>query len=137
MADKDILERVKGWIKESKRGGFPMLRADVAFIFFDELIQEVEKLRELVYPYMGEWQNKIDSLTKERDIQAEGLRRVSEYNERLEAENAELKEELVVPVQPLLNQITDLKQKLAEAEKKASIYQSIVEGTGATLEDLE
>ena len=45
MTDKDILERLKNYVAECRKDGFPMLRSDVALIFFDEAIQEVERLR--------------------------------------------------------------------------------------------
>ena len=73
MTDKNVLERLKGWIKESKKSGFPMLRADVAYIFFDELIQEVERLRvelagrDTVDSFAR--QETIESLTKELEEQ--------------------------------------------------------------------
>ena len=57
-----------------------------------KLIQEIEKLRELVYPYMGEWQKKIDSLTKENIQIKEQLIDGAVSEAKLEVENKELKE---------------------------------------------
>lgn len=113
--EKMDIDKVKGWLKESKDSGFPMLRADVAYIFFDQLIEEVDRLRRQpkinagptgILVELNQAKGRIDSLTAqvkqlegERDETRERYKDLLQRmyrapstidNAKLESENAAL-----------------------------------------------
>ena len=134
MTDKDILERLKNYVAECRKDGFPMLRADVALIFFDEAIQEVEKLREALMHETTSLQTaankhlkkQIESLTSELEEAKTGFHpawseKYKKLEQELEAVKAEreMAEEVAaekgMELEKVSDELKEFKSKLEEA----------------------